>query len=80
MEKEQYIYSSLTGVDAVAIETSVRVQDGQIIVSAQDNARIDVVSASGAQVATGQGEIAVQVVPGTYLVVVGNKTVKVLVR
>lgn len=80
IEKEVYVYTFLTVVDDITYESSIRVVDGTIMVSCEDNVLIEIVSASGAKIASGQGEVSAQVAPGTYLVVVGNKTVKVMVR
>ena len=75
-----YVYKSLTGVEAIPAELNIRVDDGLIIVNADADSAISIASVSGAQVAGGKGSVEASVAPGIYLISVGDKTVKVVVR
>ena len=78
--KQVYVYKSLTGVEAIPAELNIRVDDGLIIVNADADSAISIASVSGAQVAGGKGSVEASVAPGIYLISVGDKTVKVVVR
>ncbi len=75
-----YVYKSLTGVEDIHVDMNIRVEDGLIIVTAADDTAIRISAASGAQVASGKGSVEAPVASGIYLISVGNKTVKVVVR
>ena len=70
-----------TGVEKVAANASVAVRNGSIVITA-DNTEAQVFTAAGTQVATTRvnGEAAIDVVPGIYIVKAAGKVAKVLVK
>jgi hypothetical protein len=71
--------SELNGIDDIVVDDEVvTVEKGVISVSGDKLVRI--VAVSGATVYSGRGEIRVNVAPGIYIVVVGSKAGKVVVR
>jgi len=78
--KAVYIYDVSTDVAQVTSDADISVYDGQIIVTADDDSPIRIFTASGAYVTSGQGSVTVGVASGTYLINVGGKTTKIIVR
>ena len=68
-------------VEKVAANASVAVRNGSIVITA-DNTEAQVFTAAGTQVATTRvnGEAAIDVVPGIYIVKAAGKVAKVLVK
>ena len=75
-----YIYSTLTNVENIPVNAVITVSDGAITVEAQEGTLINIASVSGSKIAAGNGTVSASVVPGIYLITIGNKTTKVLVR
>ena len=74
-------YASLTKVENnAAVDLDINVYDGVISVSANAGSVIRIVALSGSAVASGVGSVSANVAPGTYLIVVDGKAVKVQVR
>lgn len=74
-------YDSPTKVQGyAAVDLDINVYDGVISVSANQDSIIRIVALSGAGVAWGVGSVSVSVAPGTYMIVVDGKTVKVQVK
>ena len=78
--KYVYVYSTLTSVDKITVNATITVADGMIVVKAADETLINIASVSGSKIAAGNGTVSASVVPGIYLITIGNKTTKVLVR
>lgn len=78
--RQVYVYKSLTGVEAIPAELNIRVQDGLIVVNAEGDYDISIAAVSGAQIASGKGSVEASVAPGIYLITVGSKTTKIVVR
>lgn len=78
--KQVFVYKSLTGVEGIPVELTIRVQDGLIVVNAEGDSDISIAAVSGAQIASGKGSVEAPVAPGIYLISVDGKTTKVLVR
>ena len=78
--KQVYVYKSLTGVEDIRIDQNIRIEDGLIIVDADNDTAISISAVSGAPVASGKGSVEASVAPGIYLISVGDKTVKIIVR
>ena len=70
-----------TGVEKVAANASVSVRNSSIVIAA-DSAEAQVFTAAGTQVATTRvnGETAIDVVPGIYIVKAAGSIAKVLVK
>jgi hypothetical protein len=74
-------YATLTKVEGyAAVDLDINVYDGVISVSANQDSIIRIVALSGAGVAWGVGSVSASVAPGTYMIVVDGKTVKVQVK
>ncbi|MBP5347157.1 MAG: hypothetical protein J6Y51_00235 [Bacteroidaceae bacterium] len=74
-------YDSPTKVQGyAAVDLDINVYDGVISVSANQDSIIRIVALSGAGVAWGVGSVSASVAPGTYMIVVDGKTVKVQVK
>ena len=78
--KQIYVYKPITGVEAIPAELNIRIDDGKIIIEASADMAVGIASVSGAQIAGGKGSVEASVAPGIYLITVGGKTVKVMVR
>lgn len=78
--KYVYVYSTLTSVDEITVNATITVADGMIVVKAADETLINIASVSGSKIAAGNGTVSASVVPGIYLITIGNQTTKVLVR
>ncbi|MCQ2068369.1 MAG: hypothetical protein MJY68_04615 [Bacteroidaceae bacterium] len=78
--KYVYNYSVLTTVETVTASATISVADCIIVVNATDDILISISSAAGIRIASGTGSVTASVVPGIYLITIGNKTTKVLVR
>ena len=74
-------YATLTKVENnAAVDLDINVYEGVISVSANAGSVIRIVALSGSAVASGVGSVSASVAPGTYLIVVDGKAVKVQVR
>ncbi len=79
--KYTYLYTGVNSVESIGIANlNISVSDGSIMVNADPEASISIVSATGSQIASGKGSVSASVVSGIYLITVDGKTTKIMVR
>ena len=79
--KDVYVYAGKTEVEKKSIiNADIIISDGTITVSTADDSQISITSASGTPIATGRSALSTSVSPGIYLITVGSRTTKVIVR
>lgn len=78
---EPLVLATLTGIDNIAAEgSSVVVEGHDIIVTAADDAAVQIVATDGKTIVATAGSTRATVAPGLYLVTIGQNVTKVIVR
>ena len=78
--KSVFKYTVSTVVDDVAVNFNVSMFDGSVTVTAGERDVIRIYETSGADIASGVGEVSANVAPGIYLVSINGKSCKIYVR
>ena len=78
--KSVFKYTVSTVVDDVTVNFNVSMFDGTVTVTAGERDVIRIYETSGADIASGVGEVSANVAPGTYLVSINGKSCKIYVR
>ena len=78
--KSVFKYTVSTVVDDVTLNFNVSMFDGTVTVTAGERDVIRIYETSGADIASGVGEVSANVAPGTYLVSINGKSCKIYVR
>lgn len=68
------------GVEEVATDAVIAVAGHDIVISGAAEAGVTIIAINGCTIYTGQGDATVTVLPGVYVVKVGDKVVKVAVK
>lgn len=69
-----------SGINAIAAQNGVFVKDGHIEVVGADGKDVTIFTLGGARIASSNGSASLSVASGAYLVKIGNKAVKVVVK
>ncbi len=78
--KSVFKYTVSTVVDDVAVNFNVSMFDGSVTVTAGERDVIRIYETSGADIASGVGEVSANVAPGIYIVSINGKSCKIYVR